>query len=202
MARRKSYLSEHTVEFSLVPQFRSVLSRTFESSLVFYFWASREGYTLCTSVPAEQMRLIAVYPRRPKLDRNGEKQFMKVNVELFRSAEAFRQRGVPVFAGFPLVRSLCDFAADAKFTWFALTGQEQNDIEIEMELGPSRASTLESLHAVTEAEVCRVVKTEARPMLLREAIESINQVRRREGEESRDSWHFGAGYKPVYFLVW
>lgn len=90
MTRRRhqtSYLSEHTIEFYLVPRFRQVLAAHVKSTVALYFWASREGSTATRSVcSAERVRLAAVYPRRPKLTADRKTTVMKVNAELFRSA--------------------------------------------------------------------------------------------------------------------
>ena len=200
---RTSYLSEHTIEFYLVPRFRQTLAAKFRSTLAFYFWASREGSSASRSVCApERVRLAAVYPRRPKLRAVRRTPVMKVNAELFRCAAKFRRVGVPVFAGFPLVKSVFEFSDDVEFLWFALRGDEtEGDIEVEMRTitnGQSRTPSLQG--PLSGQDICRLVTQESEPMPWDRAIEAINHVRRQGADNGL--WPLGWGYKPVYFLVW
>ena len=200
---RTSYLSEHTIEFYLVPRFRQTLAADFRFTLAFYFWASREGSSASRSVCApERVRLVAVYPRRPKLGVNRGTPVMKVNAELFRCAAEFRRVGVPVFAGFPLVRSVFEFSGDVEFLWFALLGDEtEGDIEVEMRTITSDQSSTPSLQGpLSDQDVCRLFTQESEPMPWDRAIEAINRVRRQEADNGL--WPLGRGYKPVYFLAW
>lgn len=202
--RRNSYVSEHTVEFYLVPEFTRVLAGAFDSILAFFYWASREGVGRERSIaPVKQVRLAAVFPRRPKRSVDGRQQFMKVNSEIFGYAAAFRRRGVPVFAGFPLVNSIFDFASAPRFSWFALVGQNENDIELPMPLkleGPDALPA--SLRGpLMQDQVCQSVRDEATPLTWEEAISAIDHVRL-EQKDDAGFWRFGPHYKPVYFAVW
>jgi len=148
------------------------------------------------------VRLAAVYPRRPKLGVNRGTPIMKVNAELFRCAAEFRRVGVPVFAGFPLVRSVFEFSGDVEFLWFALLGDEtEGDIEVEMRTITSDQSSTPSLQGpLSDQDVCRLFTQESEPMPWDRAIEAINRVRRQEADNGL--WPLGRGYKPVYFLAW
>lgn len=202
--RRNSYVSEHTVEFYLVPEFTRVLATAFDSSLAFFYWASREGVWRGRNTAAvKRVRLVAVYPRRPKRSVDGKEQFMKVNGELFGYASAFRRRGVPVFAGFPLVNSLFDLASAARFSWFALAGEDENDIELPM---PGKLEHADTTGAsvrgpLMQNEVCQSVRDEATPLTWEEAITAIDHVRL-ERKNDAGYWRIGPHYKPVYFAVW
>lgn len=201
--RRTSNISEHTIEFYLVPRFRQALAMEFESILAFYFWASREGSRASRSVcPSERVRLAAVYPRRPKLTPGGKVPFMKVNAQLFRAASQFRRFGVPVFVGFPQVESVFEFSESADFLWFALRGDEtEGDIEIEPKTISTDEASAPSLHGpLSDRDICRIVAQESEPVHWDRAIEAINSVRLDEMETGL--WPLGRGYKPVYFLAW
>src|ERR1019366_6021573 len=94
---RTSYLSEHTIEYYLVPRFRQALAIEFTSTLGFFFWASREGSIASRSVCCQEpVRPVAVYRRRRKLGADRSIPIMKVNGELFRAAAEFRHVGFPV----------------------------------------------------------------------------------------------------------
>src|ERR1039458_6839264 len=105
---------------------------------------------------------------------------MKVNAELSGCAAEFRRVGVPVFAGFPLVRSVFEFSDDAEFLWFALRGDEtEGDIEVEMRTITSDQSSTPSLQGpLSDQDFCRLVTQESEPMAWDRAIEAINQIGR------------------------
>ena len=207
--RETSYVSEHTVEFYLVPRFRKALARGFKSTIALYFWASREGSIAARSAcPRGQMRVIAVYPRRPKLDPDRQTTAMKVNAELFCAAGEFRRLGVPVFAAFPLVGSLSDFAGDVDFLWFSIRCNGQGgrmgfDVEIEIgEAMPDRPVSRLLDGPLSDEDICRTVMEESKPLHWGEVIEAINRVRRLESAGLQPRFPFGPVYKPVYFLAW
>ena len=201
-AARNSYISEHTVEFYLVPEFTRLLSREFDSTLAFFYWASREGRQQSPKTAPTQLRLVAVYPRRPKRSLNGREQFMKINHEILDHASALQRRGIPVFVGFPLVNSVFDLAA-APFVWFSLVGESAEDIEVLM---PPKSNGAEDWDVAVrgplkEHEVRQLVKDNANTMTWEEAIGAINHVRfERKGDVGFGL--FGLRYKPVYFAVW
>jgi hypothetical protein len=133
---------------------------------------------------------------------------MKVNAELFCAAAEFWRVGVPVFAAFPRVRSLFDFAEDVEFLWYSIRGYGQErdiECEIDVEAGvPIPAQPDGSLldGPFTDEDICRTVMRESKPLHWGEAIEAINRVRLQESAHERWRWLFGQRYKPVYFLAW
>jgi hypothetical protein len=205
---RTSYVSEHTVEFYLVPRFRKALATHFRSTVAFYFWASREGSMAGRSAGLTgRMRLVAVYPRRPKLDPIGQTTAIKINAELFCAADEFGRLGVPVFAAFPHVGSLFDFAEDVKFLMFSIRGngrgRDAEDVEIEVgETIPDQGALSLLDGPLTDEDICRTAMHESKPLHWGEAIEAINRVRLQESAHERWRSPFGPRYKPVYFLAW
>lgn len=135
------FLSEHSVEFVLVPRLISILSKTYSNIVPFYFWAAREGNSISQSCDTgEYLRLIAVYPRRPKVSHPHDSEILiKFNAVLFEKAREYEQFGIPVFAGVPRVSSIMDFRLNTPCTWFEILGAESPaDIEREFDVSELR----------------------------------------------------------------
>jgi hypothetical protein len=197
---RTSYVSEHTVEYYLVPQFRAILEPQFTLILPFYFWANREGRD-ASPLPenVQGVRLVAVYARRPKISQG--RRFLKLNGELFDTAEAFREHGIPVFAGVPDIASLFELATEARFHWFWLKSRRA-DQEIEMSLGVSNWVSDKSLHGpLDQTQIRAVISAHCKPMLWPHAIDVIKKVRQLMRERP-GWWLLSSGYKPVFFALW
>jgi hypothetical protein len=200
--RWASCVSEHTIEYYLVPSFSKLLATTFKSTIAFYFLATREGVRPARYARATaRMRLTAVYPRRPKLQAGKDQYLMKINAQVFCAAAGLTRLGVPVFAGFPRVHTVYDFAVDPDFLWFALRGTaDEPDREFIFDTvpNPNESNGLEG--PLSDQEICRVVE-KAAPVSWQQAVACINEVRREQMSQGYPEGLFQHQYKPVYFLV-
>ena len=62
-----SFMSEHTVEYALVPKMIGILAPQFPRVIPIYFWATREGSRISRLCDVSgKVRVIAVFPRRPQ----------------------------------------------------------------------------------------------------------------------------------------
>ena len=95
-----SFISEHTAEYILIPQIVHELEKNFDKVIPLYFWATREGGIMAReSLHPYQYKVIAVYPRRPKIDEVGaEANLIRLNDLLFDRAKTFGEKGIPVIA--------------------------------------------------------------------------------------------------------
>jgi hypothetical protein len=200
-----SYVSEHTVEFYLVPWMRRILTPTFPASLAFYYWALREGSIQSREAMCpEPVRLIAVYPRRPKPYGDPRNPIMKINYELFSSAAKFRSVGVPVFVAGPLISSIFELANGTDFLCYLLRGDDEDvgDMEVQMRT-PLMANASDDspvIGPLTGEDICRIAMTNTAPVQWERAIEMINEFRRMD--RIHNMWPFVHGYKPLYFALW
>jgi len=127
---------------------------------------------------------------------------MKINSELFCAATMFARSGVPVFAAFPCVRSVFDFASDPDVLWFALRSNEpESDTVFEFDNVPDRNGLTGLEGPLSDQEICSAVENGSALVSWQQAVECINEVRWQilEGYPKR---LFDQHYKPVYFLVW
>ena len=199
---RQSFMSEHTVEFYLVPRFIAILNTRFPYVLPFFFWSTREGNaTSRRAEPAHPVRVCALFPRRPKLGETGN-VLMKVNLELYDIASELSDAGIPVFAGIPLVSSLIQLAQTFECNWYCLTDSENKSADREVECD----SAVELVEATLRGplrhhEVVDIVEARSQPTTWQIMIETLRYIRNRE---ALDGYHFRFGpvYKPVYFMFW
>lgn len=67
-----SSINERTVKYLVVPAFKQELSKHFSKVIPFHYWISREGGSLNKEFLIDkQLRIIALYPRRPKVLSSG-----------------------------------------------------------------------------------------------------------------------------------
>jgi hypothetical protein len=204
-------MSEHTAEFILVTDAIRRLGPACSRIVPFFLWLSREGSPKVAASSGEHIRLVAVYARRPKVEKTGQDHvLMKVNYSLFEHAAVLQPLRIPVFAAIPCVSRLTDHAAGAPCAWFLLEPRPgaQGDVSIELPAGPS---VVELDHACgplrgplgTEALVQAIVESGA-PMAWPDAFDRIRSAARNSQGVRRyySPWYarFGS-YKPFYLAL-
>jgi hypothetical protein len=199
-----SFMSEHTVEFYLVPRFRALLSTRYSHVLPFFYWKTREGNIMSRGddFPA-LVRVCAMFPRRPKV--LEEQLELTVNEEVYLMSEHLQQAKIPTFLGFPCVHSLSALAADFECLWFSPIPNERRYTRHEVSPGEGATgdSTLfgpfkdgKDIHGYIEAN--------ATQQTWRSFLDVIFVVHSKISQENiiRNRFLFGPPYKPVYFLMW
>ncbi|MGA8150327.1 MAG: hypothetical protein WB952_05215 [Terriglobales bacterium] len=196
---RRSFLSERTTEYCLVPQFTKILNEAFACVVPFFFWSTREGNSTSRQTVVDGVRVCALFPRRPKLDDSGQ-ILMKVNEEVFDAVGELAQNGIPSFAGVPVVSSVVELAQNIECRWFFLTenGQVQGDCEIDCNCAGSPDARL---RPVAIDEIALLVEEQSRCTNWQSAINILRVVPTR-GLPYEYEFRFGPAYKPVYFISW
>jgi len=66
-----SFISEHSLEYIVVPSICKILRAKYKRIIPIYYWATREGNALSGKLHSNiRVRLLSVFPRRPKIDSN------------------------------------------------------------------------------------------------------------------------------------
>lgn len=205
--RMKSFLSEHTIEFVIVPRLRSILARRLGSAMPVYFWKTREGNSLSNNIHKNEfVYVLAMFPRRPKLKSPNEKTlWAKINHELFEFAQASSSAGIPAIAGLPLARSLPELWKNREPMWIALASEYPEDVVFEVDVVNRNVLSVlpegQKLKIITEDDISILVEEKANVMTWSEADAVINMLRT---EQYRDDFSrrffFFSRYKPVYFF--
>jgi len=199
-----SFLSEHSVEYCLVYRLNQLMSPRW-NVIPLFFWRSREGSTISKMCDrGEQIRVMAVYARRPKLSSPGDDAIiMKVNDHVFSRANYLTMQGIPVFCGVPLVSRVLDFRMDSPCAWFYLASKNtyiDEELLLDVKTGAVRSRTDgSSIEPVDEHRIASIIEKSISPMKLSDAIQKLNF---KEGEGLRVRFPpFGGIYKPAYLFM-
>jgi len=202
-----SFLSEHSAEYALVHDLAHVLSRKYDCIVPIYFWTTREGSTIATrSVGQRAVRVLTVYPRRPKIHNpEDETIVMKVNSLLLQAGAAGCELGIPVFVGVPRATQLLEFTLDTPCSWFHLAERDPPKTDVEIRISVDGKSAVSDVAPcplsgpLAANNVLSAVRRTTRPMMWDEVVESIREIRAR-GEVGHRAF-FWSGYRPFYFLM-
>ena len=151
------------------------------------------------SAPKQEIKLCALFPRRPKLADGGELA-MKVNNVVSDVACQLSADGVPTFLGVPLVRAWHELGGDIEFRWFQLDSQKAWGADFEIEINTDIEAQCSVIRSLESKEIAVAVAASARPMSWEDALGCLRSSRRKESLEW-NRWPFGPSYKPVYFMI-
>ena len=106
----KAFICERTAEYFLVGRLLRMLSGVASKAVPFYFWASQGSPVSQDCECGDEIRLVAVFARRPKIRRaSRDRIVMKVNSQLIEAASVAARSGIPMFAAVPIVPSIYSF---------------------------------------------------------------------------------------------
>lgn len=206
MHRVRSFLSEHTVEFTLIPRMAALLRRRFAFVLPMTYSKTREGNATASTVHFDQgLRVIALFPRRPKIARNCPKIYGKINSQLFEFARASRDMGIPVFAGLPVVASLWELSDKTKVVWFRVEGSQRTDTEFSISQENSKTSVSficgQPIQIASDREVLDLTESHTQILSWPDARELLDTLRKIAAACDTRRSLYGPVYKPIYFLM-
>lgn len=193
-----SFISEHSAEYALVPQFINILTHGFSSITPIYFWTTREGSNIAKDNYKEKLvRIVALYARRPKIDKdNSSYILMTINHEIFNRADFLEKNGIPVFAGMPLVKTIEDYSLFSRCAWIYLSSiSPRSDIKF----------LINEIEGICTEEIIGIVRDRTIPMDWGQAVKIMKNNIYIEGNHI--NYHsfgrglFGDRYKPVYFII-
>ena len=205
----RSFMSEHTAEYVLVPNLIGRLAPRFAEVIPIFFWSSREGNTTGLQCMSNtKVRVLSCFARRPKVVVPGsDRIIMKLNRELLEYSYGSSEVGIAVLAGIPLVSSLSQLKQTAPCSWFELRGFESVDFSVNIEYyiqvmldGTTRPKA--DLHGMdvplTDQQLMDVVsRSELMPWA--SAVEILRHIRSQQPDFNR--FPFFGGYKPFHLLL-
>lgn len=209
-----SFFSEHTAEYLIIPRLVGILRQTFHTVIPLYFWATREGNRMSVrSGPERLVRLMAVYPRRPKIEcPRADALSVRFNPELFQATCVAQQRGVPVIAGLPIANSIEKLTSDCPVAWFRLIPPEEEDCDVELRIETGKplstsVSHQKALEGPLDDEGIRHLSLSAcRQMSWIEAVEAMKEIRKRwQANHLRrghvTSYYYFGTCRPSYMIL-
>jgi hypothetical protein len=202
MKKATSYICEHSAEFALIPELKRVLKKKYDFVTPVFPWLTREGSNISHFIHGDDnFHVLALYPRRPKVSSiDPPKIEIKINPELIETSKVGSEHGIPFMAGCPLASNFWSLGAAPELFWVKInenckaiyTAQEIKHNKWSF-IGNSQDTILE-----TEEQLFAFVSEGTEIHNLDSFIEAIRDFR---CHLSTDSWFFGGGYKPVYFLL-
>lgn len=205
-----SFMSEHTAEYALVNEIVRILSRRYSSITPIYLWLSREGSSNAVrSLAHRHFKVVAVYPRRPKVQSPGSGSMrIKFNNTVLIAAREYHNRGIPVLMGSPLVSDLASFRTGTSCTWFRLAGHDSptGDWHATVALGGELIESLPERSPIAgpldHDSIISYVSSSAIDAEWPEWLRTIRETRKSSRFlEDRSFLWFGRTYKPFYLLL-
>ena len=196
-----SFVSEHTVEFVLIPKLTALLSNTFSNVVPLYFWLSREGSRLAQSIHGrDEFRAVALFPRRPKRKEGANNQiFMTVNESVITAAIALKSHGIPSIGGCPLISSFWMLSPQAPCVFVGLSEMTASRYTFDARCGDV---TPDDMILRSDSDLMRFVVDHTRKLDLEELVLAVRESRPSFDVQHRYGSHmFSTGYKPVLFLL-
>lgn len=147
--RISSFICERTSEYYISNAFIQAAVRLNLRPAPLFFWASREGASRSIERNSQlNMKVAAVYARRPKLPNASSDLYIKINWDLLNFAEAAARLKLYCFASTPVARSF-DELYHSSCAWLDLTSatarQELVAVEPERRSHPADWSNTEEI---------------------------------------------------------
>ena len=167
---------------------------------------TREGNSVAATAHFNRrLRMIAMFPRRPKIARASPEIYGKINSQLFEFAHASWNMGIPAFAGIPVVSSLWEISDEAEVIWLRLEGVQSVDTEFRISRATPKSSVTfvrgQPIQIASDKDVLDLAESRTRILSWSTACESLDVLRKiSAGGEVRHSL-YGPVYKPIYFLL-
>ncbi|WP_288381936.1 hypothetical protein [uncultured Massilia sp.] len=201
-----SFFCERTAEYALVPVLQRALEKHFGSAVPIFYWKTREGNRISSEVhKTDNVRVLAMFARRPKL--TGVKNLVagKINHELFEFADAARSVGIPTIAGFPVVSTLHDLYRNPAILWLPVNHTGMDELVFTADsAAPDPIPTDEDgglVQILSLESVIEEVAEKAKVLSWDEAMDHISELRLEHYRDGYFGFGWFGGYKPVYFLM-
>lgn len=203
----RSFISEHSAEYLLVPKLCAILEPDFSSTLPIYYWATREGSRLSLESRFDALiQIVACFARRPKVSYAGQDCILvKFNEMLFEYATAASGNGIPVLAGVPLVSSLSQLTSNRESAWFEIVGEDHKLDDAWCRLAIPDGTIIDKsdpshvIGPLTPDQLRKLVNEQAELMLWSDAAELIRRLRRMKRGWGPYSWM--GNYHPFHLLL-
>lgn len=198
----ESFMCEHSAEYVVARCLGHILESAGIAAIPLYFWSSREGNRMSRHVHSSlRGRLIAVFPRRPKLhiEKPGS-VYWKINEELHRFANAADHFGIVTIGALPIASSILDLLPPAGVIWLKLGGKVEECV-VNLHVSSTKIdSTSGKPKTLGAEEIVSVLQSNSKILNWEEMLFGMSQLRL-ELTESHHAFMGGSSYKPVYFLM-
>lgn len=200
-----SFFSERTAEYSILPPLVGHLAGRFGRAVPMFLWSNREGNTTSGRIhEGVEVRVLAVFARRPKVTKDPEVVGGKLNAELMEFAADAATCGIPCVAGFPAVGRLVDMCGDFKTHWFLVPTRGAGDSTFTVNTSsPDAEPQWESgrpIDVLSLGQVADLVEDGSSPRPWAAAMDAIERSRVKRAYGMFGPYG-GNPYRPVYVMI-
>lgn len=202
----RSFYSEKTAEYTVVPAFGNILE-TLGHVAPMFFLRTREGNKISEMIHGkDEVRVVAFFARRPKVNPSSLGVLQaKINTSLFDFAKRAYTQRIPVFCGLPLTQNVFQLR-NAACLWFHIDPNYAGDEPVfnirEHEFEPLTFH-YDDLHPLSKGDVLDIVKSCSPKISWQNAISAMTELYRKQREDSDyyPWWLRNWQYKPMYFVI-
>ena len=198
-----SFISEHSLEYIVVPSICEILRANYKRIVPIYYWATREGNTLSSELhDSLRVRILSVFPRRPKIESiYSDVIHGKINDSLLQFAKVAKSFGIPTIFCMPIIKSFLDISNDCKCLYFNVSRYEEGDIHFRVKNGVDGVE-IDSEHKASitmlDSSAILTIMAEGKMLNWTEANLHLRQLRNVNVEHS---FFWMSQYRPVYILL-
>ncbi len=201
-------MSEHSIEFGLVYQLTEILSDKWNVTPL-YFWRTREGNTWAQKCShSEEIRTLAVFPRRPKIEYVDEDTIeLKVNESVQEEAARLESAGIPTFYGAPLISNLLSYNLISEYMWFYVKNYQVDFNDTVLKVSKSSRKIMDGYNfkyiEIIDEHKIREFANKSIQKTLTDIIKTIKQVMdaRKNANPFQRFLFYGNVYKPIFLLL-
>jgi hypothetical protein len=206
MSQATSFICEHTTEYILVPIMKEILHKRFDIVTPIYPWVSREGSNISKELHQnDKLRVVGLYPRRPKLISAGSSQIIiKINEQILLGAQTGIKLGIPVIAGCPLAKNFWELGDKPNCVWIKLDQGYTENFNLLFGSPPYSTYKNETSRIIfaNDQDLLNYLIKKSKSMDINSVISSFREIiRESAGAGYYSYFKFMGLYKPVYFLL-
>ena len=206
MKKATSFIGEHSVELAIVPILKNILQQEYEFVTPIFPWMTREGGSVSKYLHQnEKFKVIGLYPRRPKITiSDKENIYLKINEQIILGAQSGLSLGIPIIAGYPLVKNFWGLGKNPHCLWIRLDFESNKNLEFQIKFDKTLSLDVELSKKVfqQENEILNYFNENAKLLEINETLEAFRKIKMDSiNLNFYSSFAYMGGYKPIYFLL-
>ncbi len=206
MKKPTSFIGEHSVELAIVPILKDILEKEYEYVTPIFPWMTREGGSVSKYLhQTDKFKVIGMYPRRPKITiSDKENVYLKINEQIILGAQSGLALGIPIIAGFPLVKNFWELGKNPNCLWLKLDFKTNKNFEFQIDFNKALGLNNELSKKIfkKEDEILKYFNKNAKVLEINETLEAFRKIKMDSiNLNFYSSFAYMGGYKPIYFLL-
>lgn len=205
MKKATSFVGEYSVGLAIAPLLKEILHKEYEFVTPIFPWMSREGAIISKYLhQKDKFFIIGFYPRRPKILLSDNNMYLKINEQVILGARLGQSLGIPIIAGYPIVRDFWELGKSPRCLWAKLDFNSVKNMEFVIEYEKAKSNDVELSEKIfhDENEMLKYFSTIVEPFDIDNALEAFKRIKMVSiNSQLCSSFVYMGGYKPIYFLL-